>query len=726
MMRMAKRLLLVVAGFISLGFMNAFAKTITEAGNIWYGDELSINVTKGESGYMLMSAYASPRHAYEMSNHMVSADGLNHEIPQTLVLIDASKDYTWTPDGPYVPGDSNYEVLYCADACTGYNNGVSYKRMNLEDSVYYSEEKAARIRAIVTGSYPFVSLEKMKAGLAAAGFADAENLTRAEIITAVQSAIWYVANGMDYRYSRTFDVSSNSQWGGVMHDFTNEMDVWWTVGKRKFSTDETVGARINSLIDHLKVRDSVHTSELTQVVISDLSIVDSVPVQEKGGLYTVALQVSLNSSGSSARDKLFIKIYVGDVLEAVRAVSLGSTVYDMTVEAAAGQIIRAEVSGTQNLPKGVYLYEAQGGRDVSQSLVGVAMGETEVHAKAEVLFPEVLSAYSDLILRKTDRRGNVLSGAVFDLSVKGVNGDIHVASHAVDENGVLVLKSLLPGSYTLVETKASEGYRKLANPITFTVDENAVIVVDRHPFASMDKDGVLNVENCSSCVVVTNDVPDCRCLVYKFKATVYTPRGVVRKEAAASGSVCHAESSSGGTFVVRAKDKTKFGGWIYDCSTVCDTVAGGNIVVWDSRRKSQLNGAAIDSKFIHVIGKRQKYAEWRWDLASGAAMYDWGEAVYALKLAGFGSYSADKGFYTSFKGNFSGEVDAVTYVPKGRPGADGCVPAGYWLCTDLSTLSTGDAGVAYGSWTVKYSKSASKKYAKKGYLKVPKYVRITK
>jgi hypothetical protein len=212
-------------------------------------------------------------------------------------------------------------------------------------------------------------------------------------------------------------------------------------------------------------------------------------------------------------------------------------------------------------------------------------------------------------------------------------------------------------------------------------------------------------------------------LVYKFKATVYTPKGISRTEAAVPGSVCSPDSGTeASTAVIRAKDKTKFAGWIYDCNGTCSTVSTGSMVAWDSKRKSQLDGAALSTSFIHVIGKKQKDAEWRWDF-TGTAMYN-SEAAYNLFLAGFGKYSAKKGFYTSFKGNFAGEVSAVTYA-KAKT-ADACAPAMYWLCEDLTALVDGDAGVAYGSWTVKYSKSASKKFAKNGYLSVPKYVTFGK
>ena len=90
----------------------------------------------------------------------------------------------------------------------------------------------------------------MKANLAREGFVGAEKLNRAEIITAVQAAIWAYSNENvgQYTYGRSFSVPHNTQWGGSLHDFTNEMDVWWTEGKRKFSTNEEVANRINSLI----------------------------------------------------------------------------------------------------------------------------------------------------------------------------------------------------------------------------------------------------------------------------------------------------------------------------------------------------------------------------------------------------------------------------------------------------------------------------------------------
>ena len=402
--------------------MSVFAAETTDLGTTWYGDELSVDIEAGTNGYTFLSVYPYSENfehgAYEMSNHMVSANGTNHDIPQTLMMVDASKDYTWSPSGLYSFGESNYEVLYCCDAETGYENGIYYKRKNLEDSDYYSDEEAAHIRAIVTNSYPYVSLEEMKTNLKQAGFVGAEDLTRGEIITAVQAAIWAFANNEagDYTYSQTFHVPDNLQWGGTLHDFTSGTDFWWETGKRVFSTNDKVANRINSLIGYLKNLKAVYAEE-SQIIISNVEIIDSTPIQEKEGLYSVDLQVVLNNSGSGESDDIKLDVYVDDAPVGSKEIEIGTETYELTVEAKMGQIIKAVVSGTQVLPRGVYFYVPEGGRDVSQCLVGVAAGETDVYAEACV-------AVGDRIINLTktttiEQSTKALDGIVFDIYYAG-------------------------------------------------------------------------------------------------------------------------------------------------------------------------------------------------------------------------------------------------------------------------------------------------------------------
>ena len=517
---MAKKFKKLMASFMTLvmcmGLINvtAFAEEAVEeeaatTSTIWYGDQMNVDIEEGPEGYKFQSVYTSPRHAYEMSNHMLSPDGgASNDIPQTLVLVDASEDYTWTPDGPYIPGESNYEVLYCCDAETGYQNGVHYKRTNLEESTYYEAEEAAYIRAIITNSYPYISLDEMKAKLVKKGVEGAELLTRAEVISAVQAAVWAYANDDvgEYVYSQTFDVPSNSQWGTVMHDYTNEMDVWWETGKRVFSESEEVAARITALTDYLTNLKADYASD-REVVVSSINFGEIVPIAEDRSAYDVALLIELNNSGSDKDDELDLTIYVGDEAVISDKITLGCEKYETVLEGVeAGKTITAVVSGKQYLPEGVYFYEPEGGRDVSQCLVGVAAGETEINASATVELPRKLGK-ADLVIQKTDENGSVLPGAAFDLYKEGEEVMMYAETHYVDENGRLELTGLLEGKYKLVESRVPNGYLAPTDDIFFEIDENGEVIVEESKSVKLEGN-TLSVMNCPphAAVVLTIDM----------------------------------------------------------------------------------------------------------------------------------------------------------------------------------------------------------------------------
>lgn len=377
-----------------LGTTAFAAETID--GNTWYGDEVSVDVTAGTEGYTFMSLFRKPAHGYEFSGHFLG-DG---EGPQTFVVIDTVEHdgTTWTPSGIYDPMNSNYEVSYCCDVETMIVDGTYYKRLNLEDSEYYNEAQAAKIRAIVTNAYPYVSLDDMKADLKEAGCAYADALTRNEILAAVQAAIWASANGMtaeDFRYQKSYKVSDNLQWGYPLHDTSAEsgLDV---SGKRVFKTYEEVGTRINSLVDYLLAQNATYADK-AQIIISELKMVGD-PVALGDGAYKVTLKITLNNSGSGYDDKINITVTAGDE-EIVIPVELGKEEYSVDVIATTEDEIKAVVSGTQVLPAGVYFYAPKPAdvdgdgvatsREVSQNLVGVAMGETPVYAEATISFGDV-------------------------------------------------------------------------------------------------------------------------------------------------------------------------------------------------------------------------------------------------------------------------------------------------------------------------------------------------
>lgn len=116
---------------------------------------------------------------------------------------------------------------------------------------------------------------------------------------------------------------------------------------------------------------------------------------------------------------------------------------------------------------------------------------------------------------------------------------------------------------------------------------------------------------------------------------------------------------------------------------------------------------AID--VAHVIGKKANQYE-----LAGQAEFDFPAddigQKYALTFAGFGSYDQKNERVTSVSGNFAGLQTPPRYAKTGC-GGERCPPADWWNCCPLSFAGAPmDASVAYGSWSVKFNSSATKKF----------------
>ena len=267
-------------------------------------DKNTFPVTPSDNEYTFEAVKGKLGYAYEVSNHMVSGN-----IPQTFILVDTSDGKTsWTPDGLYKSGESNYDVCYCCDVTTPLEYPSDYKRLNLEDSNYYSESSAKHIRAIVSNSYPYVTVEEMKANLKASGmnaeFVD--SLTRADMIAAVQQAIWTYANSYDdwdnVGYFASIDVRRNT---GIyftpLHDYTNEC--WdWLPGQRVRSYDSKAAYRVNNLAYYLCNLDGISASE-DEVIISKVDITRATLIP---GTDVISARTATSSVPAQARHQCMI------------------------------------------------------------------------------------------------------------------------------------------------------------------------------------------------------------------------------------------------------------------------------------------------------------------------------------------------------------------------------------------------------------------------------------
>lgn len=365
-----------------------------ELSTVWNFE--TCTVTPRFDEYQFEAVRCGTGYAYEVSNHMIAGN-----IPQTFILVDTSDGKTsWTADGPYVPGESNYEVLYCCDVETGMAYDTDYRRLNLEDSSYYSEAQAMKIRGILQNAYPYVTIEEMKQRMIEGGL-DAEfvaSLTRSDIISAVQMAVWTYANTdtleeQNYGYFATINVPVNDNiYFHALHDFTNEC--WdWLPGKRQRTFDAMAQYRVNNLIWYLCNQEAVAADEDSVVISSiDITRAELLPGGEED-LYEVGLYVHLNGK-AKAEDDLVVTVTsfsenedgTRNITDTVSYTLAAENKIGMMVEARAGDTIEAVVEGTQFVENNVYFYEGEGGRDVSQCLVGVSSGETHVRAVESLEF----------------------------------------------------------------------------------------------------------------------------------------------------------------------------------------------------------------------------------------------------------------------------------------------------------------------------------------------------
>ncbi len=439
------------------------------------------SVTPSEDEYTLEAVNGGTGLGYEVSNHMVAG-----EIPQTFILVDTSNGQTeWTPSGKYVHGESNYFVAYCCDVNTPLKYTTDYKRVNLEDSSYYGPEAARHIRAILQDAYPFVTMDEMKASLKAGGLDPdfVDSLTRADMISAVQMAIWAYSNSIDltedYGYFATVDVTKNQGiYFTALHDYTNEC--WdWLPGKRQRSYDAEAAYRVNNLAYYLCNLPGIDATD-GQVVISDVSIARAELLLGTDDTYSIGMYVHIGNANKRMRTGDDLKITATSFIEnadgttTVHGTSTiranGGTTYEMVITAKQGDTIKVMVEGTQNIVDGVYLYKPEGGRDVSQTLVGASRGLTYVRAAESFVFNKDVEMGLRVYKTATES-GLPISNITFDVyKVDLADGEILGEAPTEDEIAKYKTDASKVGSIVTDNT----GYGCLA------LEKGSYLVVEQH------------------------------------------------------------------------------------------------------------------------------------------------------------------------------------------------------------------------------------------------------
>lgn len=468
-------------------------------------------VTPRDDEYTFEAIEVGTGFAYEIGNYMISGS-----IPQTFILVDTSNKATsWSPSGEYVYGQSNYTVTYCCDKETGLEYGTHYKRLNLENSSYFDKSEAEYIRAILEVSYPFVTMDEMKTILKNAGM-DAEfadSLTRADMISAVQMAIWSHANINDaaadgLSYFATIDIPTNRNiYFNPLHDYTNE--IWeWLPGKRQRTFDTRAQQRVNMLCDFLCSLEPVEATK-DQIVISELEVVKTELIEDEGDLFYVTMYITLNGGGNE-KDDLTIHatsynesedgaVTITEETEC-KAERVGD-VYTISIHAKDGDIIKITVDGNQMLSKGAYFYTPEGGRNISQSLVGISEGSTAVNVSKNTLFVAELANIPVQDIETVETNLEIKKGEEIQLAVtvkpeNATNKEIIFCSEdetvaTVDEKGNIV--AIAEGTTVITIISADKPSVKKEITVTVTPGKSATTTTHYIVFGKTEKIGWYSV-----------------------------------------------------------------------------------------------------------------------------------------------------------------------------------------------------------------------------------------
>jgi hypothetical protein len=217
--------------------------------------------------------------------------------------------------------------------------------------------------------------------------------------------------------------------------------------------------------------------------------------------------------------------------------------------------------------------------------------------------------------------------------------------------------------------------------------------------------------------VVTNSA------VYAWKFTGKTTVGalVSSKQVLNGASNCQLGSSTNIVCAIRVPGSLAIQGYVYYCDNCCDAFAQGTAgatvpttqtFYMTKPFKDLFSVADITIDVAHIIGKTATQYE-----TKGVATFNTIDPSekYTLTFAGLGSFNKSLKVPSSVSGNFAGTLESPYYVARGV-----CVPADYWLCPALPSLvfagAATDPSVAYGTWSVKYNASASRKYRANGTL----------
>ena len=379
-------------------------------------------------------------------------------------------------EGGYIPaiynivdGGGEQHNVYCCDyevniLKTG--DKIAYRRLTLENSGYYDEEAAKKIRAIAFNSYPVLSLEEMKTRMDKAGYTLNESVSEEQLLSGAQRAIWQYSNSDSVNNQAAYNFSLKIKDGYA--DVIKAPE-----GKYKESNEQhynEIKENVQNVYDYLM---SLGEREAPSGGIV-LNSVTAAPLSTgTSGTADVLLKFKLENDrhgGITLNEKDDLTLAAnGKTFPSREWRDEGNGEYSVTLQGVtAGENIDVTISGEQYLARDAYFYEPVSGRHAAQCFVGVAEGSTPVFARGSFRIDEKTERLAYLSVKKTSNRAGTYKFNVYkaENDTKELINTVEITT-AEANTCVASEKILLPAGTYIVE---EEDAIKAGYTLTVTVD----------------------------------------------------------------------------------------------------------------------------------------------------------------------------------------------------------------------------------------------------------------
>lgn len=365
-------------------------------------------------------------------------------------------------EGGYIPaiynivdGGGEQHNVYCCDyevniLKTG--DKIAYRRLTLENSGYYDEEAAKKIRAIALNSYPVLTLEEMKARMSAAGYTLNEGVSEEQLLSGAQRAIWQYSNNGPVKEQAVYKYSLRIKDGYA--DVIKAPEEKYKESNEQHYNE--INENVQKVYDYLM---SLNGKEASPGGIV-LNGVQAAPLSAgMSGAVDVLLRFELKNDrhgGITLDEKDVLTLTANNqIFPCSEWKNEGNGTYSVMLQGVtAGENIDVAISGEQYLARDAYFYEPVSGRNAAQCFVGVAEGMTPVFARGSFKIDGDAGKAAYLSVKKTSNMPGTYNFNVYNVTDDGTKSNcVDTVELTTDNTCTASKKVLLPTGTYIVEEK---------------------------------------------------------------------------------------------------------------------------------------------------------------------------------------------------------------------------------------------------------------------------------